>query len=125
MKLEINMVVKDARESADYYESLFGATIISKTDLDSELNETNMEIGGVDIKVLNENKDYGLIAPTSGSVSSMWINLIVDDINAVCDKAVELGCNMISPVTEFPEMKAINAVFSDRYNHTWVINQKM
>ena len=125
MKLEINMVVKDARESADYYMSLFGATILSKTDMESELNEIQMEIGGVEIKVLNENKDYGLIAPTSESVSSMWINFIVDDIKAVCDKAVELECNIISPITEFPDSNAINAVFSDRYNHIWVINQKM
>ena len=125
MEVEINMVVNDARESADYYASLFGATILSKTDLEKELNEIIMEIGGVDIRVLNENKDYGLIAPTSESVSSMWINLIVDDINATCAKAVELDCNMISPITEFPEANAINAVFSDKYNHTWVINQKM
>ena len=124
MKLEINMVVKDARESADYYTLLFGATILSKTDLETQLNEMVMEIGGVVIKVLNENKDYGLIAP-SGPGGSMWINLIVDDIKTVVDKAVELECNMISPITEFPEMNAINAVFSDRYNHVWVINQKM
>ena len=125
MKLEINMVVKDARESADYYSSLFGATILSKTDLDSDINETIMELGGVEIRVFNENKDPGLVALTSESVSSVWINLIVDDIKATGDKAVKLECNMISPITEFPDVKAINAVFSDRYNHTWVINQKM
>ena len=124
MKLEINMVVKGAKESADYYKSLFGAKILSKTDLESELNEIQMEIGGVEIKVLNENADYGMIAPTSESVKSTWINLIVDDIKATIDKAVELECNIISPITEFPDSKAINAVFSDRYNHIWVINQK-
>ena len=119
------MVVKGAKESADYYKSLFGAEVLSKTDLEDELNEIQMEIGGVEIKVLNENKDYGLIAPTSESVSSMWINLIVDDIQATVDKAVELECNLISPITEFPDSNAKNAVFSDRYNHIWVINQKM
>ncbi len=89
------------------------------------MNEAIIKIGGVEIRILNKNKEYGLIAPTSETVSSMWINLIVDDINEVCDKAVNLNCNIISPVTEFKEMNAINAVFSDKYNYTWVINQKM
>lgn len=124
MELEINMVVKDAKESAELYKELFDADILSKTDLEKETNEIIMRIGGVEIRVLNENKDFGLIAPTKGTVSSMWVNLIVDDIEALIKRATELNSHIISPITKF-ENNAINAVFSDKYNHTWVINQKV
>lgn len=125
MKLEINMVVSDAKQAAGYYSRIFSATILSKTDLERELNETRMVVGDTEIRVLNENKDYGLVAPTSESVSSMWINLYVNDIKEVCDNAIQNDCIFISPITEFPESNAINAVIKDKFNHVWVINQKM
>lgn len=125
MKLQINMVVKNAKESADYYKTLFGADIISQTDLEESLNETMMSIGNTERKVLNENRDYGLIATSEDSVSSMWINLYVEDINKQIQLAEDAECIIISPVTEFPENKAINAVFRDKYGHVWVINQIM
>lgn len=125
MKIEINMVVRDARESADFYMKLFNAKILSKTDLDKSLNETRMSIGGVDIRVLNENKDIGFIAPSENSPSSIWLNIIVSDIERQIQLAKDLGCNIISPVTKFPEQNAINAVFSDKYGHIWVVNQDM
>ncbi len=125
MKLEINMVVKNARQAADYYETLFKAQILSKTDLEAAMNETMMVIGGTQIRVLNENTDFGLIAPSEEVPSSMWINLYVDDIHKQCQIAEELGCFIISPVTEFAESNAINAVFRDQYGHIWIINQKM
>lgn len=123
MKVQINMVVKNARESADYYEKLFGAKILSKTDLEQSLNETMMLIGDTEIKVLDENKEYSLLAPTDESLSSMWINLYVDDINKQVQLAEKSDCLIISPVTEFNGGKAINAVFKDKYGHIWIINQ--
>lgn len=125
MKLEINMVVKDAREASDFYTDLFGAEILSKTDLDKSLNETMMVIGDTEIRVLNENEEFGMVAPSEGVPSSMWVNLYVDDINKQVKIAENTGCVIISPVTEFPGSKAINAVFKDKYGHIWVVNQKM
>ncbi|GAA0734083.1 VOC family protein [Clostridium oceanicum] len=124
MKLEVNMVVSNAREAADYYSNLFNATILSKTDETSEMNETRMKLGNTEIRVLNENKDYGLIAPSEGSTSSMWLNLYVKDIESSFNNAVSQGCKVISPINDFPEIPARNAVISDKFNHVWVINQK-
>ncbi len=125
MKLEINMIAKSAKEAGEYYKSLFGATLISSTNLQEEMNETIIKIGGVEIRILNENKDYGLVAPTGETINTMWINLIVDDINEIFDKISELNCTVISPITQFKEMNAVNGVLKDKYNYIWVINQKM
>ena len=82
-------------------------------------------MGGIEIRVLNENAEFGLIAPSEDVQSSMWINLYVDDIYRQCKAAEENDCVFISPLTEFPENNAINAVLRDKFGHIWVINQKM
>lgn len=125
MKVEVNMVVKNALEAADFYKTLFGAEIISKTDLDLSMNEVIMRIGETEIRVLDENMNFGMVAPSEGVISSMWLNLYVDDINKQFKTAEDVGCTIISPVTEFPHNNAINTVFKDKYGHIWIVNQKM
>ena len=124
MKLEINMVVTDAKEAGNYYQKVLNAEIISQTDLKAGTNETMMKLGGVEIRVLDENKDLGLFAPVEVGAASIGINLFVSDIDVFVSNAIKEGCNIISPVQEFPDIPAKNAVFSDKFNHIWVINQQ-
>ena len=124
MRLEVNMIVSDAKVAGDYYKKVLNAEIISQTNNAAEMNETMMKLDGTEIRVLDENKEFGLIAPAEGSVGSVGLNLFVDDIDAFINNAVKEGCTIISPVQEFPEIPAKNAVFSDKFNHVWVINQK-
>lgn len=123
MLVEINMITKDALESGKYYQKLFGAKIKSSTDQKLGLNESILIMGNVEIRLLDENLEYGLIAPKEDNVSSIGLNVIVKDIKAIAKKATELGCAMLSPVTTFETQGAINCVFKDPYNHVWVINE--
>lgn len=123
MKLEINMIVADAKEAAGYYRKVLGAEIISQTDNGHGTNETMMKLGGVEVRMLDENKDLGMIAPTQVGGQSIGINLFVSDIDAFFNNAISEGCGVLSPVQEFPEIPAKNAVFSDKFNHLWVVNQ--
>jgi PhnB protein len=125
MKLEIDMVVEDALGAAEFYKDLFNAKILSKTDLDKNSNEAMVIIAGTEIRILNENKDYNLFAPSKDMNSAMWINLFVDDIESLFKKAIDMDCTSIQPVTKFEEVKVKNAVFSDKYNHVWVLNQNL
>ena len=124
MILEINMIVADAKAAADYYKKILNAEIISQTDNEAGMNETMMKLGGIEIRVLDENKDLGMIAPAQVGAQSIGINLFVDDIDVFFNNAVKEGCNILSPVQEFPDIPAKNAVFSDKFNHLWVVNQK-
>ncbi len=123
MKLEINLIVSDAKEAAEYYKRVLGAKIISKTDNEKGMNETMMKLGDVDVRVLDENKEMGMLAPSQVGGQSIGINLFVEDIDSFFNNAIEQGCGVLSPVTEFPEIPAKNAVFSDKFNHLWVVNQ--
>lgn len=123
MKLEINMIVKNAKEAAKFYKKLFDAEILSETDLEIGLNEVRMVIADTSFRILDENIDFGFVAPAIGIPASVGFNMFVNDIYRQADLAKSLGCVMLSPVTEFPEQNAINAVFTDVYGHTWVLNQ--
>lgn len=124
MKLEVNMIVSDAKAAADYYKKVLNAEIISTTDNEAGMNETMMSLGGVAVRVLDENKDMGMFAPAQVGGSSVGINLFVADIDAFFNNAIAQGCKVLSPVQEFPEIPAKNAVFSDKFNHLWVVNQQ-
>ncbi len=123
MELEINMIVNDAKKAADFYKKLFGAQILSITDLDRGLNETMMVIAETKIRILDENPDFGLIGPSDITPVSMGINLFVDDRYELAKTAEQLGCVFVMPITEYTEQNAINTVFKDIFSHTWVVNQ--
>lgn len=125
MKIEINMVTTDAVESAKLYQSIFGFEIISLSDEKAELSEAKLQANNFIIQILNENKDYGLIAPTDSSVQSMWLNVIVSEIEDVVKRAKNNGSIIISDITTFKEAGMKNAVIKDKYNHVWVINQRL
>ena len=124
MRLEVNMIVTDAKAAADYYKKVLNAKIISQTDNEAGMNETMMKLGGVEIRVLDENKNLGMIAPAQVGTQSIGINLFVEDIDGFFNNAIKEGCNILSTVQEFPDIPAKNAVFSDKFNHLWVVNQK-
>jgi len=122
MRLEVNMVVSDAKAAGKYYEKLLKAEILSETDYDLGMNEVMIKLGGFEVRVMDQNEKFGMFAPTKAGGGSMWLNIWVEDIEAYFEHVVNQGVNVMSPVQEFPG-PAKNAVFSDKFNHVWVINQ--
>lgn len=123
MKIEINMIVRSAREAADFYKNLFGAEVRSKTNSAQGTNETKMVIADTLFRILDENPALGMIAPAEGVPASIGVNLFVEDIQALAQTAENMGCETLSPVTDFGH--AMNTVFKDIFGHLWVINQDM
>ncbi|MDR9829146.1 hypothetical protein RCJ22_26500 [Vibrio sp. FNV 38] len=124
MKLEINMIVSNAKVAGDFYRKALNAQVISQTDEVQGMNETLMKLADTEIRVLDENKDFGMFAPAQVGTASIGINLYVADIESFFNNAVNEGCTVLSPVQEFPGKQAKNAVIADKFNHVWVINQQ-
>lgn len=87
------------------------------------MNEAVFTIYGVRFHLPNENPEYFLFAPKEDTQKSMWINVLVPDIQACFEKAKAQGCTVIQPVTEMKEMGVSNAVFSDKFGYIWMIHQ--
>jgi len=53
----------------------------------------------------------------------MWLNVLVQDIKATFEKAIESGFDQVQPITEMQEMGVSNAVLTDPFGYVWMLHQ--
>lgn len=122
-KLTLNMVVSDAREAMAFYEAVFHAIrgdVYLFPDKVGE-NEANISVGNVALRLIDENAAYRCHPPKRGEVDSIWLQIIVDDVEAVLQRAKEHGAVVGQEVSEFMGTK--HAEITDPFGYTWTINQ--
>jgi len=96
---------------------------VEATAYEKGLNEAVFTLFGTRFHLLDENPEYGLLAPKEGERKPMWLNVFVPDIKATFEKAIESGFNEIQPITEMPEMGVSNAVCADPFGYVWMLHQ--
>lgn len=121
--VEIDMMVPDSIKALELYEAIFAVERVEVTAYERGLNEAIFTLFGTRFHLLDENPEYGLVAPKENEGKPMWINVLVPDIQAVYKKAIENGCTSFQPVTEMTEMGVSNAIFSDPFGFVWTLHQ--
>lgn len=121
--VEFDFVVTDCIKALEQYESIFEVERIEVTALDQGFNEAIFSIYGVRFHMLDMNPEYGLLAPDGDRLNSFWVNLLVEDIQATWQKAMEAGCTEIQAVSELPLFGVANAVFQDSFGYVWMLHQ--
>lgn len=121
--VEIDFVVKDSVEALELYEKIFDIERVEVTNFDRGQNEAIFNLYGVRFHMLDENPAFHLIAPKEDDPKTMWLNIAVPDINATYNKAMELGCKEVQPVTEMAEFGIANALFQDPFGYIWMLHQ--
>ena len=53
----------------------------------------------------------------------MWLNIMVEDIQATYDRAIAAGCTPVQPVNRMEEMGISNAMFKDPFGYMWLLHQ--
>lgn len=122
-KLTLNMVVANAIEAMEFYERVFDAKrgeVFHFPDKKGE-NAANIMVGNVELRLIDENASYDCYPPKKGEISSIWLQMIVDDTEAVLKRAVENGAVIVQDVSEFMGTK--NAEITDPFGYTWTINR--
>ncbi|MBE7720254.1 VOC family protein [Lacrimispora indolis] len=122
-KLTLNMVVVNAMEAMEFYEKVFDAKrgdVFHFPDKKG-VNEANVIVGDVELRLIDENASYSCYPPKKGEIDSIWLQLIVDDTEAVLKRAVENGAVVGQEVSEFMGTKY--AEITDPFGYTWTINQ--
>jgi uncharacterized glyoxalase superfamily protein PhnB len=121
--IEINMIVADSVKAAALYERVFGAENVEVTNQGKGSSESLFKLYGIQFHLLDENPDYGMIAPKDGDNKPFGMNVTVPDISAVHSSAMENGFTEIKPITEIPGMGLLNCVLTDPYGFPWVVHQ--
>ena len=123
--VEIDFVVPDSIKALELYERIFEVERVEVTNYETGSNEVLFNIYGVRFHMLDENPDYQLVSPTDDSSSkSMWLNILVPDINDTFDKAITAGCKEVQPVTEMKAFGISNAMFTDPFGYLWMLHQR-
>jgi len=122
--IELNMVVPDCLAALELYERIFDSIErVEVTSLEKGKNEAVFILHSMQIHMLDENEAFGLMSPAPDSPPSMWLNVIVNDIDVTFKKAVNSGCGEIQPITEIEAMGVKNAMFSDPFGYIWLLHE--
>ncbi len=121
--VEIDMIVADSLKALKTYQAVFGAEPVEVTSYPKGLNEAVFQMYGSRFHLLDENPEYQMTAPRPGDPKPMWINIVVPDIHAPYEKAMNEGFTAVQPLTEMPEMGVSNAIVADPYGYLWMLHQ--
>lgn len=121
--VEIDLVVGDSLKSLAYYNEVFGIKTLEVSNYERGLNEAVFELYGTRIHLLDENPEYQLNAPKEGDNTSVWLNVMVENIRSAFKKAIDNGGTPIQEVVEMAEMGISNAIFKDPFGHVWMLHQ--
>lgn len=121
--VEIDFVVTDSLKALELYEKIFEIERVEVTNFPQGQNEVVFNLYGVRFHMLDENREFQLIAPTAEDPKTMWLNIMVEDIKETYEKAMDAGCSEIQPVTELEDFGVSNAIFMDPFNYIWMLHQ--
>ena len=121
--IEVNFVVPDSLKALALYERIFEVERLEVSDFPAGTNEVVFSMDGTRVHLLDENPAYHLVAPREGQSQSMWLNVLVPDIQQTFDRAMQAGCKELHAVTRMDEMGLSNAIFQDPFGYVWMLHQ--
>ena len=118
------LTVRDAAAAVDYYAEAFGAVEVHRsTDLEGRI-VAELRIGEARIRVAGEAPDVGNLGPETLHGTSVRLNLLVADPDAVARRAVAAGATELAPVTDHP-FGLRQGRLRDPYGHHWLIGRPL
>ena len=118
------LTVRDAARAIAFYERAFGAAEVSRFATPSGQIVAEMSIAGDRFYVVDENPAGSNLSPDSLQGTSVRINLIVDDPDAVAQRAISAGATELFPVADQPYGMRQGRVV-DPFGHHWLIGRPL
>jgi uncharacterized glyoxalase superfamily protein PhnB len=116
-----HMVVDGAAKAIDWYKKAFGAAEeMRMPDPTGRIMHACIRIGGAPIFLVDEMKEWGSVGPGTLKGSPVTIHLMVEDVDAVFDRAVKAGATVTMPVAD-QFWGDRYGVLKDPFGHNWSI----
>jgi PhnB protein len=117
------LTVRDASAAVEFYKRAFGATELSRTTHPNTI-VAEMAIDEARFMVVDEFPEAFNISPASLGGTSVRIHLLVDDPDAVAERAVAEGATEIFPIADQP-YGLRQGRFGDPFGHHWLIGRPL
>jgi PhnB protein len=118
------LAVRDARAAIAYYVAAFGAVrklVIEEAD--GRIGHATLGIGAGEIFLADEHPEFeNVIGPETLGGTSVTIDLEVDDVDAVVDRAIDAGATLIRP-PDHPTSGVQAGKIRDPFGHVWLITR--
>ncbi len=120
------LVCSPAAEAIAWYETVFGATVVSRMDApDGSVPHAELDFGLGRLQLGDPNDEYGLVVPArDGDTVSGSTCIYVADVDAVFEKAVERGATVREKPSTFVTGDRFASVY-DPFGHRWAIMTKV
>ncbi|KRK78518.1 hypothetical protein FD03_GL002292 [Companilactobacillus nodensis DSM 19682 = JCM 14932 = NBRC 107160] len=118
--IELDMVVSDAMTALETFGKVFKVEILEVQSTAKENDTVLVDMDGMHIHFLSKNEEVGFKVPTS-TPESMWVNVIVDDIEKTKNAAVDAGFELVIPITKEPYEGMLYMLLKDKDNYQWMV----
>jgi PhnB protein len=114
--------VRDGARAIDFYQAAFGAEVLFRIDEGSTVAQ--LSIGGAEFWLADESPEIGNFSPqTAGGATSRMV-VVVDDPDALFDRAVAAGASIVWPVEDKDYGWRVGRV-ADPFGHPWEIGKPL
>lgn len=117
-----NLLVRGGKAAVEFYKNAFGAVELFRAEAPDGSIFAEMSIQGARFFVADESAPYGNFSPTTLGGTSVRIDLLVADPDAMQAQAVKAGAKEISPVTDEKVGPRMGRV-EDPFGHCWLIGR--
>ncbi|MGA9524470.1 MAG: VOC family protein [Myxococcaceae bacterium] len=113
--------VKNAAQALDFYKRAFGATEKFRlSEPSGRIGHAELDFGGTTLMLSDEFPEYDLKGPSSIGATTVTIHLHVDDADAMIQRAVEAGAQLVrEPQNAFYGERS--GTVRDPFGHEWSI----
>jgi PhnB protein len=116
--------VRGAASAVDFYQRAFGARELLRVTSPEGRIVAELAIGDAQIGVADEVPSVGNVSPEALGGTSVRISLVVDDPDALAERAVAAGAELIFPVEDQPYGWRQGRV-ADPFGHHWMIGRPL
>lgn len=114
-----HLVCAGAADAIEFYKNAFGAEEIMRLPgPDGRLMHASVKINGTTVLLVDEMPEYGVLGPAKLGGTAVTLHLVVPDVDAAVERAVNAGAIITMPVA--------NQFWGDRYGvikdpfgHSW------
>jgi PhnB protein len=115
------LVVRDGPRAIEFYKAAFGATELTRlNDPSGNLMHAQLKIGDSPIDIAPEQGDYNR-SPQSLGGSAVPIELYVEDVDALAERAIAAGAKAIFPVAD-QFYGDRSGRLQDPFGHMWIVS---
>jgi PhnB protein len=114
------LAVGDGAKAIEFYQAVFGAEVLSRSDLpDGSVAHAELRIGDSILQLSNEMPQIGLRAPDGEWVHSSVVHYC-PDVDAAYARALERGARSVEEVQTFVTGDRYGTII-DPFGHRWAI----